>query len=110
EADFVGKAALASRGVGKHLVGLAGSGRRAARAGYPVLIDGQVRGRVTSGALSPTLGHPVALASIDGPEPAPGTPVQVDIRGQLSPYQVVTLPFYTRPRAASQDTAAAPTS
>jgi aminomethyltransferase len=95
-ADFVGKAALANREVTKHLVGLIGEGRRAARAGYAVLIDGQVRGQVTSGALSPTLGRPIALASIDGPAPAQGTPVEVDVRGQLAPYQVTQLPFYTK--------------
>ncbi|MDR2372931.1 MAG: glycine cleavage system aminomethyltransferase GcvT [Bifidobacteriaceae bacterium] len=97
ETDFVGRAALADRAVSKHLVGLIGDGRRAARAGYPVLIDGQVRGRITSGALSPTLGRPIALASINGPAPAVGTPVEVDIRGQLTPFQVTSIPFYRKP-------------
>ncbi|MDR2566278.1 MAG: glycine cleavage system aminomethyltransferase GcvT [Bifidobacteriaceae bacterium] len=96
QGDYVGKAALRQRQATKHLVGLAGEGRRAARAGYQVLIDGQVRGRVTSGALSPTLGRPIALAFIEGAEPAPGTPVQIDVRGQLAPYEVTSLPFYTR--------------
>jgi aminomethyltransferase len=96
DADYVGKEALANRSVTKHSVGLIGQGRRAARAGYAVLIDGQVRGSITSGALSPTLGRPIALASIDGPAPAAGTPVEVDVRGQLNPYEVTELPFYSK--------------
>jgi aminomethyltransferase len=95
-ADYVGRAALQDRKQTKHLVGLVGAGRRAARAGYPVLIDGQVRGRVTSGALSPSLGRPIALAFIDGATPAVGTPVEVDVRGQLAAYEVTGLPFLKR--------------
>jgi aminomethyltransferase len=94
--DFVGKAALAARAPRKSLIGLAGDGRRAARAGYPVLIDGVTRGRVTSGALSPTLGHPIALASVTGAAPPVGAAVEVDIRGRLTPFRVVPLPFHTK--------------
>ncbi|MDR1118958.1 MAG: glycine cleavage system aminomethyltransferase GcvT [Bifidobacteriaceae bacterium] len=97
EADFVGKAGLAARGApAKHLVGLVGEGRRAARAGYPVVIGGEVRGKVTSGALSPTLGYPIALASVQGQPPAPGQAVEVDIRGRMAPFTVAELPFYTK--------------
>jgi aminomethyltransferase len=94
--DFVGKAALAARPAAKHLVGLVGQGRRAARAGYQVLVDGHPRGRVTSGALSPTLGHPIALASVKGDQLPPGSAVEVDIRGALTPFRVTALPFYTK--------------
>ncbi|MDR1807132.1 MAG: glycine cleavage system aminomethyltransferase GcvT [Propionibacteriaceae bacterium] len=92
-ADYVGKAALLSREPRKHLVGLQGEGRRAARAGYPLVRDGEPGGHVTSGALSPTLGYPIALASVTGPEPAPGDLVEVDVRGQLTPFRVTALPF-----------------
>ncbi|MDR2379099.1 MAG: glycine cleavage system aminomethyltransferase GcvT [Bifidobacteriaceae bacterium] len=94
--DFVGKSALAARPVAKRLVGLAGQGRQAARAGYAVAIDGERRGRVTSGALSPTLGHPIALAFIEGPAPAVGTAVEIDIRGRPARYEVTKLPFYRK--------------
>jgi aminomethyltransferase len=97
EVDFVGRAGLAARGApAKHLVGLIGQGRRAARAGYPVLVAGEPKGKITSGALSPTLGQPIALAFIAGDPPPPGSPVEVDIRGRLAPFQVTPLPFYTR--------------
>jgi aminomethyltransferase len=94
--DYVGGEALAKATPRKHLVGLKGTGRRAARAGYPIVRDGKTIGHVTSGALSPTLGYPIALAFIDGDQPDPGTTVDVDIRGTLTPYTVTALPFYRK--------------
>lgn len=96
---FVGAAALAERaaeGPRSHLVGLTGTGRRAARQGYRVLRDGDPVGTITSGALSPTLDHPIALARLDRRYP-PGQMLQVDVRGNLQPMEVVDLPFYRRP-------------
>ncbi|HEV2781023.1 MAG TPA: glycine cleavage system aminomethyltransferase GcvT [Actinophytocola sp.] len=99
-ADFVGRAALeAKRGaaVTSTLVGLVGTGRRAPRHGYPVLdADGGQVGTVTSGALSPTLGHPIAMAYVPPALSEPGTKLAVDIRGTATPAQVVKLPFYKR--------------
>jgi aminomethyltransferase len=100
--DFVGRAALteiAATGTPTVLVGLAGTGRRAARNGYPVLTpDGTAIGEVTSGALSPTLGYPIAMAYVPREHAAPGTELAVDIRGTALPMTVVTMPFYTRPK------------
>lgn len=98
--DFVGRAALAvQRDASPQLtlVGLAGTGRRAPRHGYPVLgPDGTQVGTVTSGALSPTLGHPIAMAYVPPALSEPGTRLVVDIRGTASPVEVVALPFYKR--------------
>jgi aminomethyltransferase len=99
---FVGRAALeaaAGRPVRK-LVGLVAEGRRVPRAGYPVVAaDGTVIGEVTSGAPSPTLGRPIAMAYVDAEYAAPGTEgVAVDIRGSHEAYAVVALPFYKRTR------------
>jgi aminomethyltransferase len=99
-ADFVGRAALRTRadeGPARVLVGLAGTGRRAARSGYPVLAgDGSEIGEITSGALSPTLGYPVSMAYVDPEHSEPGTELQVDIRGRTEAVTVVALPFYKR--------------
>lgn len=99
-ADFVGKAALAAKrdaGARFTLVGLVGNGRRAARHGYPVLSeDGKEVGTVTSGALSPTLGYPIAMAYVAFEVSEPGTSLAVDIRGTATPVEVVKLPFYKR--------------
>ncbi|GAA5146024.1 glycine cleavage system aminomethyltransferase GcvT [Pseudonocardia eucalypti] len=97
--DFVGRDALAARAdrpLERVLVGLRGAGRRAARADYPVLAGDTPVGVVTSGALSPTLGHPIALAYVDGAHQEPGTELTVDIRGRQEPYTVVKPPFYRR--------------
>lgn len=99
DGDFVGRVALEARKQqtpARKLVGLKGSGRRSARAHYPVLKDGQVVGEVTSGAPSPTLGFPIALAYVDATLSEPGTPLDVDLRGKPEPFEVVQLPFYKR--------------
>ena len=103
EGDFVGKAALAARKeagagstAGRRLVGLKGLGRRAGRAHYPVLKDGNVVGEVTSGQPSPTLGYPIAMAYVDVEFTAVGTALDVDLRGKAEPFEVVDLPFYKR--------------
>ena len=102
---FVGRDALAGRAESapaRVLVGLEGLGRRAARHGYPVLsgtgADAVAVGTVTSGAPSPTLGHPVAMAYVTPELSAPGTELAVDVRGRVEPVRVVPLPFYRRPR------------
>ena len=84
-------------------VALAGGGRRAARAGCTVFREGRRVGTITSGLLSPTLGHPIALALLEPASPeepqwAEGTSLDVDVRGRTYPMRVVAAPFYRRPR------------
>ncbi|HWR84501.1 MAG TPA: glycine cleavage system aminomethyltransferase GcvT [Rhodoglobus sp.] len=95
--EFVGREALLQADPdARVLVGLAAEGRRAARAGYRVLQGDAVVGEVTSGALSPTLGYPIAMAYVDAAASAPGTALDLDVRGSRIPASVVALPFYTR--------------
>jgi len=99
--DFVGKAALASAVApdAPVLVGLAGEGRRAGRAGYAVFDSAEAPtpvGEVTSGALSPTLGHPIAMAFVAPSARTPGTQLFIDVRGTRIPATVTDLPFYRR--------------
>ncbi|MER7663562.1 glycine cleavage system aminomethyltransferase GcvT [Streptomyces sp. NPDC096193] len=103
DGDFVGRQALqaaaerAETAPPRKLVGLIAEGRRVPRAGMSVVAGGQVVGEVTSGAPSPTLGKPIAMAYVDAAHAAPGTEgVGVDIRGTHEPYEVVALPFYKR--------------
>ncbi|GAA2640447.1 glycine cleavage system aminomethyltransferase GcvT [Streptomyces axinellae] len=111
EGRFVGREALAAAAgraesaPPRKLVGLVAAGRRVPRAGYPVVATGEggeagkgtVIGEVTSGAPSPTLGKPIAMAYVDAAYAAPGTGgVAVDIRGSHELYDVVALPFYKR--------------
>jgi aminomethyltransferase len=100
--DFIGREALAARAtadVSRQLVGLIPVGQRVPRSGYAVLDStGALVGKVTSGAPSPTLGHPIAMAYIDVRCAAPGSTVGVDIRGNTESARVVDLPFYRRKR------------
>ncbi|KJL44885.1 glycine cleavage system aminomethyltransferase GcvT [Microbacterium trichothecenolyticum] len=99
--DFVGKAGLSAvvASDAPVLVGLAGEGRRAGRAGYAVFDSADTAtpvGEITSGALSPTLGHPIAMAFVSPAASAPGTELFIDVRGTRIPATVTDLPFYRR--------------
>ena len=82
--DFVGREALAAAPADLPvLVGLAAEGRRAGRAGYAVYAEatgGEPLGEITSGALSPTLGHPVAMAFVPPAFAELGTELFIDVR------------------------------
>ncbi len=103
--DFVGRAALAKRAEtapGRELVGLMSRTRRIPRHGYSVLWDGEPCGTVTSGAPSPTLGRPIAMAYVtptaaEKARSEGGERLAVDIRGSAEPADLVPLPFYKRP-------------
>ncbi len=98
---FVGRDAVAAGPPpgARVLVGMVGEGKRAARSGYTVHGDnGSPVGRISSGALSPTLARPVAMAFVDPECAEAGTNLHVDIRGTKVPFEVVPLPFYRRKR------------
>jgi len=99
KADFVGKAALEAiqrNGVSLTRVGLVLEGRRIAREESPVQIGDSVIGKVTSGTFSPTLQTVIAMAYVPSSVSAPGTKVDVNLRGSLVPAEIVPLPFYKR--------------
>jgi aminomethyltransferase len=94
--DFVGREALAARaarGPRRTLIGLLGGSRRVPRHGYPVLTGAGPVGVVTSGAPSPTLGVPIAMAYV---ERDATRPFVIDIRGKTEPAEKTGLPFYDR--------------
>jgi aminomethyltransferase len=97
--DFVGRAALekiAAEGPARRLVGLVVQGRGIARHGYPVHAGDRRTGVVTSGTQSPTLGKAIAMAYVASADAEPGTILDVEIREQRVPAEVVALPFYRR--------------
>jgi aminomethyltransferase len=100
KADFVGRAGLSAvlAQDAPVLVGLVSDGRRAGRAGYAVMDADTAVGEITSGALSPTLGHPIAMAFVPPAVSAAGTELFIDVRGTRIPATVTALPFYRRPQ------------
>jgi aminomethyltransferase len=96
--DFVGRSALAKvkeeGGPRRHLVGLSLPSGSIPRHGAAVVADGKEVGTVTSGTHSFFLGHPIALALVEGPSFRVGETLGVDVRGREAPAEIVKLPFY----------------
>jgi aminomethyltransferase len=101
--EFIGHDALAhaieEAGRVPERVGLELEGKRAAREGSPVLLNEKSpMGMVTSGSYVPWLDRSIAMGYVAPQAARPGTALQVDIRGTLTPARVVPLPFYKRPK------------
>lgn len=77
-------------------VGLELEGKRIAREGAELCSGDRVVGKVTSGTFSPTLEKAIAMGYVPADLAAPGTALEVDIRGKRVPAKVVPLPFYKR--------------
>jgi aminomethyltransferase len=82
-----------AEGTPQKLVGLSLEGRQAAREGAEVYQGDQKVGVLTSGGFSPTLGHPIAMAYVDSAQAAPGTALEIDVRGKRLPAVVTAMPF-----------------
>ncbi|HTW76736.1 MAG TPA: glycine cleavage system aminomethyltransferase GcvT [Thermoplasmata archaeon] len=99
---FVGRPALEKEradGPAARLVGLAVETPGAIpRHGTPVRVDGAVVTELTSGGVSPGLGHGIGLAYLPRALAVPGTAVALEIRGREVPARVVPLPFVAAPR------------
>lgn len=106
--SFIGSEAIsqiAQQGPSRRRIGLLPEGKRPVRENCSVVnVAGQVVGRVTSGAPSPTLARPIAMAYVNADcLDASGnvtSPLSIDNRGTLQPAAVTTLPFY-KPNPAS---------
>jgi aminomethyltransferase len=95
--SFIGQEALiklANDGSGKKLVGLSLEGKRSPRQNMNILDNGNTIGFVTSGCLSPTFGHPIAMGYI--PSTFAGESVSIDFGKQHISANIVPLPFYKK--------------
>ena len=102
--EFIGRAALEKArvaGLTRTLVGLEMIDRGIARDDYRCLNEaGEAIGVVTSGCPSPTLCKNIALAYVPPSCGTPGTIITIEIRSQRCRAQVVSTPFYKRPKKA----------
>ena len=80
------------------IIGLKIDGPRTPRQGMPVLAGDTEIGAVTSGCVSPTLGHPIAMALVDREHAQPGTVMRIDGGRHQLEAEVVPLPFYKAPK------------
>jgi aminomethyltransferase len=95
--DFVGRDALVKqkeKGVTRKLVGFTTRERAFPRHGYPVFVNGMPSGEVRSGTMSPSLGIPVGTAYVPTASAAPGSALEIEIRGKRIPATVEQTPFY----------------
>jgi aminomethyltransferase len=99
--DFVGREVLErqkAEGAPRRLVGFEMVGRGIARSGYPVYVDDQLSGSVTSGTYAPFLEKNIGLCYVPSARAKPGTEIDVEIRGRRVRARLVPTPFYKRPR------------
>src|SRR5881296_2970227 len=97
--DFIGRDALRkhkAEGVKRILVGFQMLGRAIARDHYPVFVEGQEAGHVTSGAPSITLKKNIGLAYLPAERAAIGIRFHVLVRSKMSEAKAVRTPFYKR--------------
>lgn len=97
--EFLGRDKLAKQkedGLMRKLVGFEVLDKGIARDGYPVFIDGQQAGHVTSGSPAPFLKKNIGLAYLPIEHIAIGTKFEIDVRGRRLAAEVVPTPFYKR--------------
>jgi aminomethyltransferase len=86
-------------GVARRIVGFEIQDRAIARHGHPVMQGTQQIGVVTSGTQTPFLKKAIGMAYVPTAMAAPGTTLEIDIRGRRVNAVVVPLPFYKRPKS-----------
>jgi aminomethyltransferase len=85
-------------------VGFTVEGRLPAREGAEIF-SGETRvGTITSGGFAPTVGAPIAMGYVDAAHAAPGTTLEIEVRGKRLAATVTPMPFvphrYVRKGAA----------
>ncbi|MGI8690043.1 MAG: glycine cleavage system aminomethyltransferase GcvT [Thermomicrobiales bacterium] len=107
--DFVGRDALrgikGAGGPARRLVGFKMIGRGIPRADYPVAVNGETVGFVTSGGYAPTLDANIGLALVRRDVAGIGKPLDIIIRNQPVAAEQVRTPFYRRPEATEKGNA-----
>jgi aminomethyltransferase len=81
-------------GSSRKRVALALEGKAPAREGAEIADkSGAIVGRVTSGGFAPSLQRPIAMGYVETASSAPGTQLDILVRGKPLPAQVTTFPF-----------------
>lgn len=83
-------------GPSRKLMGVVLQERGVPREGYPVLIEGQTVGHLTSEVYSPTLEQGIGMVYLPTAYAKAGTPCAVEIRGRAVPATITTRRFLKR--------------
>jgi aminomethyltransferase len=81
-------------GPARKRVGIQPLERAPAREGTEVYVDGAPVGLVTSGGFGPSVDAPVAMGYVATGHAAPGTKIELMVRGKARPAEIVPLPFF----------------
>ncbi|HWK09457.1 MAG TPA: glycine cleavage system aminomethyltransferase GcvT [Vicinamibacterales bacterium] len=101
KSEFIGADVLRrqkAEGTAKKLIGFEMVDRAIGRHGYDVYIDGVKAGAVTSGTQTPYLKKAIGMAYVPSDRTAPGTELEIDVRGRRAKAVIVPMPFYKRAR------------
>jgi aminomethyltransferase len=96
---FIGSDVLKQQkteGARKKLIGFEMIDPAPARDDYPVLIEGRVVGKVTSGSPSPFLKKNIGLAYVPAEFAQAGREIEIQVRARQAKARIVSLPFYKR--------------
>ena len=97
EGGFPGDAIVKSQianGPARKRVGILPDGKAPAREGTEIQdVSGRAAGRITSGGFGPSTDGPVAMGYLETALAAPGTPLQLIVRGKSLPARVAPMPF-----------------
>jgi glycine cleavage system T protein (aminomethyltransferase) len=85
-----------AEGAPRKLIGFEMLDRAIARHGYDVYVDDEKSGVVTSGTQTPFLKKAIGMAYVPAERSAPGTELEIDVRGRRVKARVVPMPFYKR--------------
>ena len=96
DTGFIGAHALHDFEPAETLVPFAFTDPGIPRPGNPVLVDGEPRGVVTSGSQSPCLQLGIGMAYVPVDAAAPGTHVEVDVRGKRRRAEIREKPLYKK--------------
>jgi aminomethyltransferase len=80
-------------GPARKRIGIRPTERAPAREGVEIFKDGKKIGIVTSGGFSPALNAPISMGYVEAGFAAPGTMIELMIRGQARPAAITPLPF-----------------
>lgn len=97
--DFIGKQALTKQkeeGIPRKLVGIEMLERGIPRTGYPVLLNDEQIGEVTTGTQSPTLNKNIGFALVQTAHAEIGQEITVQVRKRQLKAVIVQTPFYKR--------------
>ncbi len=81
-------------GIKKTRIGLVMIDRGIPREHYPVFLNGEEIGQISSGGLSPILNKGIALAYVKPESVNVGDTVEIDIKGRMRDAEVTIWPFY----------------